>query len=223
MLLSLWNLACGAATEACINLRLYSIRILDMNIRLIFAMAIHIPRKPVLILKRFLKRARSPLIFIMRFPIPIIATFLHMFTYLSAVENIVKVLLKQPYTWWRHDMEPVAVLLTLCEVNRLDSPHRGPVINAVFCVFFDVSLNMLLNKKSSYPRFKRYGAHVTSLQRHVSLHQQGLTWARPIQKLVIPTILSTTGSLTQYLPLYCRRAEHSLFCQTVSNDKKFST
>ena len=163
MLLSLWNLACGAATEVCINLRLYSIRILDMKIRLIFAMAIHIPKKPVLILKRFLKRARSPLIFIMRFPIPIIATFLHMFTYLSAVENIVKVLLKQPYTWWRHDMEPVAVLLTLCEVNRLDSPHRGPVINAVFCVFFDVSLNMLLTKQSSYPCFKRRGAHVASL------------------------------------------------------------
>ena len=57
-------------------------------------------------------------------------------------------------SWWCHSMEMLFALLALCEGNPpLDSPHKGPVMQSSG-VFFDVSLNKLLNIQLSYQWFE---------------------------------------------------------------------
>ena len=68
--------------------------------------------------------------------------------------------------WWRHHyMETLSVILAQCketpqpfvrEIRRspFDSPHKGPVTQAIIFSSVDVSLNIRLNKQSSYRWFE---------------------------------------------------------------------
>ena len=53
-----------------------------------------------------------------------------------------------PSTWWRHDIETLSPLLTLCEGmlrSPVDSPHKGPVVQS-FGFFLVFILGKLLKK-----------------------------------------------------------------------------
>ena len=71
-------------------------------------------------------------------------------------------------SWWHHQMDAFAALLTLCAGN---SPVTGEfpsqrASNAVFDVFFGVSLNKRLNKQLNAGDLMRHGGHcdVTVMQ-----------------------------------------------------------
>ena len=58
-------------------------------------------------------------------------------------------------TWWRHGKEMLSAHLALCERNHLpvESPHKGPFM-LDFCVFFVVSPNNLMDKRSRCRSFE---------------------------------------------------------------------
>ena len=68
--------------------------------------------------------------------------------------------------WWRHYMETLSALLSLCEGNPAltSGSHRKRTIMQSFDVSFVVSLNSLLNKQSSCKWFETPWRDVTVMR-----------------------------------------------------------